>query len=722
MTQASQLSLIESSTGTITISNTGSSALTIAGGVIVAGQISGGGTRTTSASTPPSNPGVGDIWYNTLTDTVARYTSDGVTSVWLDITGPTVTNAFNGGTVTQSIIPNATASYDLGSSAYRFRTLYLTSSTIDINGGALISSVTALAGAVSGTPSSTTYLRGDATWATISTPGGGGTVSTGTVVLTSSSSASQSITSTTWGQTVTLPAATTLSTGANLYNINNTGGYPLTILDNAGNILGFAYPYSAVIVGLASNSTAAGVWNLSGHELLALTAESYISNGGYNLYQAITLDSTRTLIILGINANTYGIIWDASSQTFGTTTLISSTYGGGQSYAFAAILTTTNQVLICHGDGSTTLAAVVLTLSGTTITVGTYATATVTSINNGQAAMIISQGSSWVFQYGGTSTLNIVAITISGTTPTIGTPTALSGTSNNYGNISSISSSVLLSVSYTASTTIYATPYTVSGTTITAGTGATVSTAATAGFRILPISSGARRVIAYSASGGATIAGTVISVSGTTATMSTVTLATSAATTISGNDMIVSGSKLIFHQCGAGFQILTDTAGTASVGTFLSFTPGGSTGATVALSATNNIATFAVNSGNFSGTVFKANINFSTASPTLVAYDLINMTTSVTLQIAWSNTNAPTSSSGIRPNNSLFGTINIFLNASAIKYGFVNQGATLAYTPKFTLPVTLVGAVTYCVIGANNELWMTYVGNPSTLFRVQSIT
>jgi hypothetical protein len=134
MTQAGQLSFLESSTGTVTISNTGSSALNIAGGVIVAGQISGGGTRTTSSSTPPASPGVGDIWYNTLTDTVARYTSDGVTSVWLDITGPTVTNAYNGGTVTQSIIPNATASYDLGSPTYRFRTLYVTSSTIDIGG------------------------------------------------------------------------------------------------------------------------------------------------------------------------------------------------------------------------------------------------------------------------------------------------------------------------------------------------------------------------------------------------------------------------------------------------------------------------------------------------------------------------------------------------------------------------------------------------------------
>ena len=134
MTQASQLSLIESSTGTVTITNTGSGALNIAGGIVAAGQISGGGTRTTSSSTPPANPGVGDLWYNTLTDTIARYTTDGTTFVWLDITGPTITNAFSGGTITQSIIPSATASYDLGSPSYRFRTLYVTSSTIDIGG------------------------------------------------------------------------------------------------------------------------------------------------------------------------------------------------------------------------------------------------------------------------------------------------------------------------------------------------------------------------------------------------------------------------------------------------------------------------------------------------------------------------------------------------------------------------------------------------------------
>jgi hypothetical protein len=35
---------------------------------------------------------VGDIWYNTTTDDIYRWTTDGVSSYWLDITGATVAN------------------------------------------------------------------------------------------------------------------------------------------------------------------------------------------------------------------------------------------------------------------------------------------------------------------------------------------------------------------------------------------------------------------------------------------------------------------------------------------------------------------------------------------------------------------------------------------------------------------------------------------------------
>ena len=59
----------------------------IGGNVNIAGTITGGGIRSTSTSTAPANPTVGDIWYDTLTDDIYRYTSDGNNSYWLDVTG-----------------------------------------------------------------------------------------------------------------------------------------------------------------------------------------------------------------------------------------------------------------------------------------------------------------------------------------------------------------------------------------------------------------------------------------------------------------------------------------------------------------------------------------------------------------------------------------------------------------------------------------------------------
>jgi hypothetical protein len=84
------------------------STITVAG--IIATSIVAGGVRTTSSSTAPVNPIVGDIWYKTTTDDIYRYTSDGTNSYWLDITGPVVTTGslayFAGGTTTNNVVVN----------------------------------------------------------------------------------------------------------------------------------------------------------------------------------------------------------------------------------------------------------------------------------------------------------------------------------------------------------------------------------------------------------------------------------------------------------------------------------------------------------------------------------------------------------------------------------------------------------------------------------------
>ena len=95
--------IVSSTTGTTStflVTNTASSTSTTTGAIVVSGgvgvggnlnvggTITGGGVRTSSTSTPPANPTVGDIWYNTITDDIYRYTTDGVSTAWIDVTGP----------------------------------------------------------------------------------------------------------------------------------------------------------------------------------------------------------------------------------------------------------------------------------------------------------------------------------------------------------------------------------------------------------------------------------------------------------------------------------------------------------------------------------------------------------------------------------------------------------------------------------------------------------
>jgi filamentous hemagglutinin len=81
---------IVTTSGTVLNSGLTTTGNVVAGNITLTGNIVAGGVRSTSSSTPPSNPTVGDIWYDTTTDDVYRYTSDGTSSAWLDITGPTI--------------------------------------------------------------------------------------------------------------------------------------------------------------------------------------------------------------------------------------------------------------------------------------------------------------------------------------------------------------------------------------------------------------------------------------------------------------------------------------------------------------------------------------------------------------------------------------------------------------------------------------------------------
>jgi hypothetical protein len=59
--------------------------------------------KSTTSNTAPTNPNVGDTWFDTVTGVIFRYTYDGVSNNWIDVSGPT-----NSGYIYQSyaITPN----------------------------------------------------------------------------------------------------------------------------------------------------------------------------------------------------------------------------------------------------------------------------------------------------------------------------------------------------------------------------------------------------------------------------------------------------------------------------------------------------------------------------------------------------------------------------------------------------------------------------------------
>ena len=119
------ISNITSSTSTATGALQVYGGVGVGGNLNVGGNIVGGGVRNSSTSTAPTNPTVGDIWYNPTTDIIARYTSDGANSYWLDVAGPTVSgltvqntsvyaNSFNGTSQYLTVPSNAAFNFGTG--------------------------------------------------------------------------------------------------------------------------------------------------------------------------------------------------------------------------------------------------------------------------------------------------------------------------------------------------------------------------------------------------------------------------------------------------------------------------------------------------------------------------------------------------------------------------------------------------------------------------------
>jgi len=293
----------------------------------------------------------------------------------------------------------------------------------------------------------------------------------------------------TMGKSVTLPDATTLSTGGPQYILKNDGGYPFGIRDNAGTLVSAVAAGGIAYVTLKDASTAAGSWSVIGDNLEPglITIDSTFSSTYASTVLApfVALDDNTSIHFAALSSGFAAFVVDNTGKVLTTPVTVSST---ASSAPVAAFKVSATSAIVFYGASATDNAAVVLTLSGSSpslsLSVGTPAT---TATNGGAStwsyetftgAPRIAQLSStlylWAFANGEVGTH---AVSVSGATVTIGakaTIIASSGTAGSHTTYALTATTAL--VLYKASTNFnYAVVVSVSGTTCTVGTPAAIT-------------------------------------------------------------------------------------------------------------------------------------------------------------------------------------------------------------------------------------------------------
>ena len=404
---------------------------------------------------------------------------------------------------------------------------------------------------------------------------GGQTYST-SVQLTAQSPYAITLTPTGAGLSVTMPDATLCSTGAK-WQISNQGSYDIALRDSTGTALGFVRGGGTSVIALTSNSTAAGVWSCSGTEILGIVADlqGQLTTAGIATFRSyVQLSQDKHMFLWGANAGVlYACVYDCSTAAMGGIVAVRST----MSFAAAAKIDS-GSVLVVSCDASTAMQAVVLSVSGTAITVNTAASATLASAMTG-IGRLVPVSTSWVVEYSRT-TGKVAAISVSGTTATIGTeqsPTSISGDvpPRVYATGS------VARVVYSTSSSINCMPYTVAGSTMTPGTlaSAASTTVATTDYKTMQLGGD---IWALHTNGGNWVASVF--------RLSTTTEAVTSANIFSHGDFVasnlayqyfdlavVSASKVLFiaraNAAGTsiGVNLLTNSNGTVTAGTALSY-------------------------------------------------------------------------------------------------------------------------------------------------------
>ena len=276
------------------------------------------------------------------------------------------------------------------------------------------------------------------------------TTTSSNVTLTNTNKRVQVISITANDKNVALPAANTLSSnGGPLYIIINKGQCPFTVVDNAGSKIAIVDMGEMVMLSCSDITTAAGVW-IAGHmnNGLFISPRNVTKANRANLIHTASSISTnpcRGQWLTPISSTQAIVTWfdqtavamkaciitrnADNTLTIGGIVTVDGTIGAG-GYATATTLLTTGVVMCVYTAGSpsspVTTKAVILSISGTTITVNTAVTVEAVQAY-GLNVFTVSSTQAFIVYGHTTTTGKAGSLSVSGTTITVNTLVAVGG-------------------------------------------------------------------------------------------------------------------------------------------------------------------------------------------------------------------------------------------------------------------------------------------------------
>ena len=265
--------------------------------ISAAGNIFGGGIRSTSSPVAPSNPSVGDFWYDTTTNVQYRFTFDGTSYYWVDDYGSTV-----GTTGTFSVLINGNSNVSV------------------FNNGNIIATVGGVANVVTWAPTGE-YVNG-----VISASGNiytaGQVSATGNIVVSPTGFFIGNLIGNTIG-CIAVPGANTQVLYNNEGNVGASPGFTFDSATNIATITGDIQGGNFLTAGQASaagNVTGGNIYTVGEVSATAnVTGDYFIGNGSQLTGITITDVDAGTLIGNTLSSN---VIY-SSLTTVGTLTSLS---------------------------------------------------------------------------------------------------------------------------------------------------------------------------------------------------------------------------------------------------------------------------------------------------------------------------------------------------------------------------------------------------------------